>query len=69
MTQESDLTFEVALERIHEIVTALESGELSLDDSIQTFKDGSELLEAARKMIADAELRITVLADEEGDDA
>ncbi|MCO5215987.1 MAG: exodeoxyribonuclease VII small subunit [Thermomicrobiales bacterium] len=69
MAQEPDLTFEAALERIREIVTQLESGDLSLDDSIRRFKDGSELLESARKMIAEAELRITVLTDEDGDDA
>ncbi|MCO5224472.1 MAG: exodeoxyribonuclease VII small subunit [Thermomicrobiales bacterium] len=69
MAQEPDLTFEAALERIREIVTQLESGDLSLDDSIRRFKDGSELLESARKMIAEAELRITVLTDEDGDNA
>ncbi len=69
MAQQSDLTFEAALERIREIVTQLESGDLSLDDSIRRFKDGSELLESARKMIAEAELRITVLTDEDSEDA
>lgn len=69
MVAEPDLTFEAALERIRAIVTELESGDLSLDDSIRRFKDGSELLESARKMIAEAELRITVLTDEDGDDA
>lgn len=57
-------TFEQSLERIREIVTELESGELSLEDSISKFREGSTLLDHARRLIADAELRVRVLADE-----
>ena len=39
----TDLGFEKSLERLETIVEDLESGELTLDDSLQLFKEGVEL--------------------------
>lgn len=55
------LTFEQSLEKIREIVTELEGGELSLEESIEKYRNGSALIEQTRKLIADAEVRITEL--------
>lgn len=65
------VTFEESLEKIREIVTELEGGELSLEASIEKFREGSALLDHSRKLIADAELRVKVLSenDFEGEDA
>lgn len=62
-------TFEESLERIREIVNELESGDLSLEESITTFREGSTLLDHARKLIADAEMRVRVLTEEAEADA
>ena len=59
--------FEEALERIREIVTKLESGSLTLEESIATYQEGSSLIEQCRRQIADAELRITQLSSGEDD--
>lgn len=56
------ISFEESLERIRTIVTELESGQLSLEDSIEKYRDGSSLIEHTRKLIADAELRISELS-------
>lgn len=56
------ISFEESLERIRTIVTELESGHLSLEDSIEKYRDGSSLIEHTRKLIADAELRISELS-------
>lgn len=70
MTDEQDITFETSLERIRSIVGELEGGELNLEDSIQQFREGSDLIDQARKMIADAEMRVRVLTeDDEPSDA
>lgn len=61
---EPKMTFEESLERIREVVTQLESGELNLEESITAFREGSALLEHARALIADAELRVRVLTEE-----
>ena len=64
MSEQKEQTFEQSLERIREIVGDLEGGELSLEDSIQQFREGSTLIDHARKLIADAELRVKVLSEE-----
>lgn len=64
MSEKSEQTFEQSLERIREIVTQLEDGELNLEDSINQFREGSVLIDHARKLIADAELRVKVLNEE-----
>ena len=62
------ITFEQALERIREIVVELEGGELSLDASIERFRDGTALLDEARQLIADAELKVKILSGDEPED-
>ncbi len=66
MTQDTaskaDISFEEALEKIRTIVQELEGGTLSLEDSIERYRDGSNLIEQTRKLIADAELRISELS-------
>lgn len=64
MSEKNEQTFEQSLERIREIVGELEGGELSLEDSIQQFREGSTLIDNARALIADAELRVKVLSEE-----
>lgn len=58
------LTFENALQQIREIVGGLESGELTLEESIATYQKGAQLIEQCRDMIGKAELRITELTRE-----
>lgn len=64
MSEKNEQTFEQSLERIREIVTDLEGGELNLEDSIQQFREGSTLIDHARKLITDAEMRVKVLSEE-----
>lgn len=65
------VTFEESLEKIRTIVTELEGGELSLEASIEKFREGSALLDHSRRLIADAEMRVKVLTEvaAEGEDA
>ncbi len=56
-------SFEQELHRLQGIVVQLESGELSLEETIAAFQHGSELVTRCQRLIADAELRITKLAD------
>jgi len=60
--------FEKDLERLEEIVEALESGGLALDDALKTFEEGIKLAKRCEKALVQAEKRIEVLtANEEGD--
>ena len=40
MSEDTEMTFESALERLQKIVAALESGEMSLEQSLALYKEG-----------------------------
>lgn len=54
-------TFEKDLERLEQIVQALESGELALDESLKRFEEGIKLTKRCEKALTEAEKRIEVL--------
>jgi exodeoxyribonuclease VII small subunit len=60
--------FEDAVTRMGKIVEALESGELSLDESLKLFEEGIKLARAAQEKLDHAEKRIEELlsVDAEG---
>ncbi len=53
--------FEKDLERLEEIVAALENGELSLDDALKRFEEGIKLAKRCEKALTDAEKKIEIL--------
>ena len=55
-------SFEASLERLHEIVTQLEAGDLTLDDSIARFQEGSALAQRCLQVIDAAELKVSELS-------
>jgi exodeoxyribonuclease VII small subunit len=52
------LSFEQALDELDALVRRMESGELSLDDSIAAYRRGSELARICQGKLAQAELEI-----------
>lgn len=54
----SKQNFEDSLGRINEISRILSSGEISLEESIELYREAAELAAACRKMLDEAELRI-----------
>ena len=59
------LSFEDALQKIRDIVTALESGDLTLEESMTKYQEGSQLIDQCRTTIDDAEMRIIELTRED----
>jgi exodeoxyribonuclease VII small subunit len=59
-------SFEERLARVEEIVERLESGEAGLDESLRLYAEGAELVKACRKVLKEAETRITQLAESTG---
>ncbi len=53
--------FETALKKLEKAVAKLESGELSLDQSLQVFSDGVGQAEICRKSLQDVELQVEQL--------
>lgn len=55
--------FEGTLEKLEKIVSELEGGEISLDQSIKKFEKGIDLYNECRDFLSDAEQKIKVLTD------
>lgn len=64
-TPPEDLTFEQAMEELETIVADLESGRSTLDELVTRYARGAQLLERSRKLLGDAELKLSKL-DEGG---
>jgi exodeoxyribonuclease VII small subunit len=58
------IKFEKALSRLETIVTELEVGELSLDDSLKIFEEGVKLSKTCLKMLDDAERKVEILVQD-----
>lgn len=55
------LTFEQALEELDTIIAQLESGELSLEDSVDIYERGRKLSSHCQTLLEKAELRLSQL--------
>lgn len=63
----SEKKFEEAMERLEEIVQGLESGDLSLEESLKIFEEGMKLIKFCSKKLEEAEQKVTMLVkDSEG---
>lgn len=65
MTKEKKLKFEEALARLEEIVHRLEEGNLSLDESLNLFEEGTKLSKVCSKKLNEARGRIEILTRDE----
>ena len=55
--------FEAAMAEIEQLVADMESGKLSLEDSLAAYKRGAELLSFCRTCLEDAQQQVRVLED------
>jgi len=55
------MSFEESLKRLEEIVEAFESGDLSLEESVNLFKEGVELTKFCKQKINSAETEVKKL--------
>lgn len=56
--------FEEALERLETIVQKLESGDLSLEESLRSFEEGTKLANFCHKKLEEAEQKVSILMKE-----
>ncbi len=59
-------SFETSLDELEKVVKELESGDLSLDRSLELFSRGIELSDSCRKQLEEAETRVEMLVRKEG---
>ena len=53
--------FEAAMNRLEEIVRAMEKGDLPLEQSMQLFEEGTGLVKSCNQLLSNAELKIAQL--------
>lgn len=61
------MTFEQNLQRLEQIVRAMERGDAPLDESMKLFQEGTELIKNCSNLLDEAQLKVnTILADMQG---
>lgn len=56
-----NMTFEQSMQRLEQIVRALERGDAQLDESLKLFQEGTELVRSCGKMLEDAQLQVKMV--------
>lgn len=55
---QQNMTFEANMQRLEQIVRAMERGDVALDESLKLFQEGTELVKNCSKMLDEAELQV-----------
>ena len=64
---EQNKTFEENMQRLEQIVRAMERGDVALEESLKLFQVGTELVRACGKLLDEAELQVKkVMAGSDG---
>lgn len=63
---EEEIPFEAALGKLESIVEAMETEELALEQLLARYEEGTRLVAACQKKLAQAELKIQQLREGEG---
>jgi exodeoxyribonuclease VII small subunit len=66
MADQPDPGFDQILARLREVVVRLESGELSLEQSLQIYEEGVALARRGQQLLASAEKRVEILVSASG---
>ncbi len=61
------MSFEEAMKKLEQIVTQIEEGKVSLEESIERYAEGITLIKQCRAILASAEQKVQLLAKGEGD--
>lgn len=54
----SNATFEQSMQRLEQIVRAMERGDVPLEESLKLFQEGTELVRSCGKLLDEAQLQI-----------
>ena len=56
--KKQNMTFEESMQRLEQIVRAMERGEVPLEESLKLFQEGTQLVTTCEKMLEDAQLQV-----------
>jgi len=60
----SEVDFEESMGKLEKIAKELESDDLSLNDSVKKFEEGMKISQECKKVLDEAEKKITILIDD-----
>ena len=55
---EQNMTFEQSMQRLEQIVRAMERGDVALEESLKLFREGTDLVSRCGKLLDEAELQV-----------
>ena len=58
---EKKISFEANMQRLEQIVRAMERGDVALDESLKLFQEGTELVRSCGKLLDEAELQVKMI--------
>ncbi len=58
---QNNKTFEENMQRLEQIVRAMERGDVPLEESLKLFQEGTELIRSCGKLLDDAELQVKMI--------
>ena len=56
---QKNTTFEQNMQRLEQIVRAMERGDVPLEESLKLFQEGTQLVESCGKILDEAELQVS----------
>ena len=59
--------FEESMKKLEGIVTELENGNLNLDESVKRFEEGMKIAKQCNTILENAEKKITILLEKDGE--
>ena len=59
---QSNRTFEENMQRLEQIVRAMERGDVALEESLKLFQEGTQLVQSCGKLLDEAELQVKKIA-------
>lgn len=66
-TKKKALSFEQSLADLESLVSTMETGELSLDESLGAFEEGVKLTRQCQNMLDEAEQKVHILTEKNGE--
>lgn len=61
------LNFEAALNELETVIEKMETGQLSLEDSLKSFEQGVNLARTCQKALKEAEQKVQILIEKNGE--
>ncbi len=61
------ISFETQLKELEKVITRLEQGDVSLEESLKLFEKGVQLASACQSALQEAEQKVQILAQANGD--